>query len=349
MMRQHPLRAIAVVALIAGAAFAQEEADKKAGATTSRMRDVEEMSARPAPVIPTPQETYWGKGVLSVGAKNRCACAVEVRGGESSLSALPEEFFKRVRRRFGASADSGPGAVRFLFTLHPADAPGGGKRIEQRLATVGKEGYVLQAGMHQARPYVLVAGNSGAALWRGMATVMQLLSRKGDALVFPEVDIIDYPRMSERTLLVDVGGQGFMVGQSRWNLTQWEEFVDWMVDYKLNCLWIEFIGSGRLMGNLKIEEGEWIGFPLALKSYPQLVAKDRPIKRWDDAQGKVVADKYTAPNVTEDFVGRLIDYAQARGVKCYLFVGYDYFANQLPVVLGIPANDPRNAKGQQSL
>jgi len=147
-----------------------------------------------------------------------------------------------------------------------------------------------------------------------MATLVQLITRKGDTLMLPEVEIVDYPAMSDRAILVDVGGQGFMVGPSRWELQQWQEFVDWMVDHKFNALWIEFIGSGRLMGNLNMEAGEWIGFPLALKSYPQLVCKDRPIRRWDEAQGKVVPDTYTGPNVKKEFVAELIDYAQARGV-----------------------------------
>ena len=40
-------------------------------------------------------------------------------------------------------------------------------------------------------------------------------------------------------------------------------------------------------------------------------------------------------------------YAQARGVKCHLLVGYDYFANQLPVVLKLPANDPTNPEANK--
>jgi hypothetical protein len=120
-----------------------------------------------------------------------------------------------------------------------------------------------------------------------------------------------------------------------------------MVDQKLNGLWLEFIGSGRLMGNLNVDAGEWAGFPLALKSHPELVLKDRPIRRWDPEKKAVVPDKYTAPNVEKDFIRELIDYAQARGVECHLLIGYDYFANQLPVVLGIPHNDPSNPEANR--
>lgn len=307
-------------------AGAQEEADKHAGMTTSRMLQVAESSERISPVIPTPQETYWGKGVLSFRA-----CAVEMRGQAKSLTLLPEEFRKRLAK-LGVAAAASP-QVTVVFTLDAKDIPAGG---EKTLHGMGREAYVLKT----APSHIFVAGNSETALWHGMATAVQLISRKGNTLVFPEVEIVDYPQMAERGLLVDVGGQGFMVGPSRWALGQWEGLVDWMVDHKFNILWIEFIGSGRLMGNLNMEAGEWIGFPVALKSYPQLVAKDRPIRRWDPGQRRIVLDTYTAPNVENEFVGLLIDYAQARGIQCYLFIGYDYFANQLPVVLGIPANDP---------
>lgn len=326
---------IAAAALLASTVVhAQEEADRKAGATTSRMLEVDQAAGRQSPVIPTPQETYWGKASITLGANHRCNCTVDVRAGGNSVTALPDEFAKRLRKRFGASMQPDSHGIHFVFALKAAD---------DQLKKAGAEAYTLKASGRD----VLISGNSAEGLWHGMATLAQLISDKNGTLELPELDMLDYPQMSERTLLVDVGGQGYMVGPSRWNLAQWEEFVDWMVDHKLNNLWLEFIGSGRLMGNLKMEAGEWIGFPLALKSYPQLVEKDRPIKRWDEAQGKVVQDTYTAPNVKEDFVARLIDYAQARGVKCYLLVGYDYFANQLPVVMGIPANDPRNAKANK--
>ena len=191
-------------------------------------------------------------------------------------------------------------------------------------------------------PEVLIVGNSEQALWHGMVTAAALVSRKDGRFVFPRIEIVDYPRMQDRSLFVEMGGQGFMVGPSRWDFSQWKDFVDWMVDHKLNDVWLEFIGSGRLMGNLDMDAGQWVGFPLALQSYPRLVGRDRPDPALGRCAGKVVNDTYTIPNVTHDFVRELIDYAQARGVRCDLAIGWDYFANQLPAVLHLPANDPEN-------
>jgi hypothetical protein len=304
-------------------AHAQEEADKKPGQTTSRMLRVAEDAGRVQAIIPTPQETYWGKGTFELGNYR-----IEMKGSAKSLSLLPAELAKRVRK----TAKAGTGA-HIVFTLEPSET----------LRDLGKEAYVLKS----AGGAIQVTGKSETALWHGMATLSQSVIRKGGKLLFPEMEIVDYPLMQDRGILVDVGGQGFMAGSARWNFSQWKDFVDWMVDHKFNILWIEFIGSGRLMGNLNMDAGEWIGFPLALKSYPQLVCRNRPIRRWDAAQGKIVQDTYTAPNVEREFVGELIDYAQARGIKSYLFIGYDYFANQLPVVLGIPGNDPTNRQANK--
>src|SRR5690606_20736110 len=52
-------------------------------------------------------------------------------------------------------------------------------------------------------------------------------------------------------------------------------------------------------------------------------------------------------NVEKEFVRELIDYTQARGIKCILLIGYDYFANQIPYVLGVPANDPSHREANK--
>ena len=334
------LLSVSAVLCLAQSAPAQNKAD-----TPSGVKRIQGLEERPSPVIPTPQETYWKEGSLEIGKGDSYQLSFELPKDASPL--LESETRKRLERQFGVKP-GGDGGVRIIFTEHPADLPEGGESVVYKLSTIGREGYVLQTGnSSDGRPYVLVAGNSSDALWRGLSTLTQLVAKDGDALIIPQLDIIDYPALDDRALLVDVGGQGFMVGPSRWSFEQWKDFVDWMVDQKLNVLWLEFIGSGRLMGNLNIDAGEWAGFPLTLKSYPQLVLKDRPIRRWDGAQKAVVNDTYTAPNVEKDFVRELIDYAQARGVECHLLIGYDYFANQLPLILKIPHNDPSHPEANR--
>jgi hypothetical protein len=318
---------------------AQEEQNRPAGEATNAMVK-HQVTKVPIQVFPTPQESYVMGKVLNLGPVGAYTFTLSASGVTDGGALLATELERRLQQRFGGKAGKG-GGVKMIFALDAKNLPVDAERIGRHLATLrDREGYVLSAVNEGGQDYVLVAGKSEAALWRAFSSLAQLIEEKDGQLSLPGVELIDYPQMQQRGLLVDLGGQGFMVGQARWEFGQWKEFVDWMVDHKLNELWLEFIGSGRLMGNLDPAKGEWIGFSLPLQSYPELVARDRPIQRWDEAQQKVVADKYTSPNVRHEFVRELIDYAQVRGIKCVLLIGYDYFANMLPYTHNVPANDP---------
>jgi hypothetical protein len=175
-----------------------------------------------------------------------------------------------------------------------------------------------------------------------MSTLIQLITPGDKALSFPDVKIVDFPAFDQRALLVDLGGQGYMIGQAAYTFEQWKEYIDWMVDRKYSHIFFEIIGSGKLMGNLDMEKNEWIGYPVDLKSYPQLVCRNRPLRHWDTNKNELVQGSYTAPNVQKEFLRELIDYAKARGLNVQLLIGYDYFTKQLQPVLGIPDRAPDN-------
>lgn len=335
---------------VSSALPAQSEADRPVGEVTREM--LEQVGARrdgarkipgiPWNVVPTPQETYWSDKVFDLGPRDALRYTVEAPRGEDDLRLLGREFARRLTDRFGARKGAQSGGVRIVFSLDAGRLPVASKHVARTLQTLKdrSQGYVLKCVREGGHDSILIAGNSKAALWHGMVTLAQMVVSDQGHLKVPAVEIIDYPHFERRGLLVDIGGQGFMIGPSKWKLARWKQFIDWMVDHKMNEVWFEIIGSGRLMGNLDVEQGEWIGFPVDLKPYPQLVAKNRPFRRWDETLRRVVNDRYTAPNVEREFLHELIDYGKARGVRCSLLIGYDYFANQLPVVLGVPANDP---------
>lgn len=361
-----------IAILLPAGVFAQEEADRPVGEVTAEMQrrvvpkswvgagdeagmskaQYQPQTGVPLPhLIPLPQEVYAGDRHLSLGPLGSYALTVELAGEVARVSLLEPELRKRIERRLGgrpAAAGSVAPGPKIVFALSDWFVPAGRERLAARLATITHpEGYVISAEKTDGGDALVVLGNSERALWRALATLAQLFSVRDGELLLPAVEILDHPQLDQRALIMDIGGQGFMVGPSRWDFDQWKEFMDWMVDHKFNEIWFEIIGSGRLMGNLSMEKGEWIGFPMELPSYPQLVCRDRPIRRWDEASGKVVVDTYTAPNVRQEFLRELIDYAQARGLKAVVFVGYDYFANQLPFTLGVPANDPAHPEANK--
>ncbi|MSU49522.1 MAG: hypothetical protein EXS37_10620 [Opitutus sp.] len=334
------LRSLVLSATVIGSLNAQEEADRPVGEATGRM--IAQHGERRVPlVLPSPQEIHHGPRQFKLGPRTAFGFGVDLAGETQRPRLLPVELRKRVAARVGvAPADDGP--TRVVFALNARDLPGDVARMGRQLATLhDPEGYVIVAAPKDGPDRILVLGKSEAALWRALTTLAQLFEIRGADVVFPEVEIIDHPQMQERGLLIDIGGQGYMVGPSRWNFAQWRQFVDWMVDQKFNALWIEFIGSGRLMGNLNIEAGEWIGFPLALKTYPQLVCRDRPIRRWDEAKRQVVSDIYTAPNVEKEFCRELIEYAQAGGWAAICSSATTISPTSFPSCSACPPTTPR--------
>ena len=327
--------------------FAQEEEDRPVGDASDGMVQGH-VSPIPRQIIPAPQETYWKKGVVKFGGKNRLTCAIELAGRAAGAPLLADELGKKLSKKHAATLAPSDDGAKIIFALDAKDLPGDTALIGGRLATLKQdEGYIIDCVTINKRDHVLVLGKTVQALWRALASLVQLVGREGEDLCMPSLEIIDYPDLKRRALLTDLGGQGFMVGPARWNLGEWKDFIDWMVDYKLNEVWFEIIGSGRLMGNLNPDKGEWIGYPLDLKSYPQVVGRDRPIRRWDAEQKKIIDDTYTIPNVKKEFARELIDYAKARGIRVMLLIGHDYFSNQFPSVLGVPGNRPDNPKANK--
>ena len=320
--------------------FAQEEEDRPVGDATDSMIEGYVMPI-PRQIIPAPQETYWKRGVVRVGSKDRLTYTVELAGRAARTPLLAAELEKKLSKKFSATLSPSTDGAKIVFALEAADLPGNTAVIGKRFATLkDDEGYIIDCVRINGRDHLLVLGKTEQALWRALASLVQLVEKKGDNLHMPSLEIIDYPELKRRALLTDLGGQGFMVGVARWNFNEWKDFIDWMVDYKLNEVWLEIIGSGRLMGNLNPDKGEWIGYPVDLKSYPQVVGRDRPIRRWDEQLKEVVDDTYTMPNVKQEFARELIDYAKSRGIRVMLFIGYDYFSNQFQSVLGVPGNRP---------
>lgn len=292
-------------------------------------------------ITPTPQEVYWGNEKQIVADNGQMPCRIDVRDKNTDTALLKSEFAKRIRKNFDTDVKfTGNCGLEVVFTINPADIA---QRIDKyclNTKVLGDQGYVLCSFAENGQNKVVIYGNSKTGLLYGMVTLVQLFEIQAQSLLLPDVTIIDHPLMKDRGLLVDLGGQGYMVGPSRWDLQQWKEFVDWMVDNKFNFIHLEFIGSGQMMGNLDMKKNEWAGFPVDLKCYPNIVCKDRPIRRWDEEKQAVVDDSYTAPNVEKEFVGELIEYCKERSIKTYLFIGYDYFAKQIKVVMDLPHNDP---------
>jgi hypothetical protein len=164
-----------------------------------------------------------------------------------------------------------------------------------------------------------------------------MLHKDAGSLWIEQTDVEDWPDMENRGLIADLGGHGYLLGPARWTKKEWMNFIDWMSRNKFNVILFEIIFTGGLMGNVKVSATDWAGLPVNLEGFEDLILKNRPFKKWDAEKQEIVTLDYTAPNVEEDFIQELIDYAKFRGMKVIFFVPYNYFAGQAVYIRNIPA------------
>jgi hypothetical protein len=92
MMNDH-IGGVALLFSLAISGAVPEEPDRHPGETTSGMVKVEESGARTQPVIPIPQEMYWGKGEFDFD------WTIERRGHAASLSLISTALNQRLKKR----------------------------------------------------------------------------------------------------------------------------------------------------------------------------------------------------------------------------------------------------------
>jgi len=291
-------------------------------------------------VIPEPRETHVAGEPIAVGDSNALNVVFHYHS-ELIPELIDAEIQKRLRTTFGVSPVADRPVMTIDFFLGKDAVSTIRPKLADDMSDIGDQGYVLEV-LDGTPRRVIVGANATRGIWSAMSTVVQLIEKKDDTFYFPDVKIVDFPAFKERGLLVDLGGQGYMIGPSAFNFEQWKEYIDWMVDRKYSHIFFEIIGSGKLMGNLDMEKNQWIGYPVDLKSYPQLVCRNRPLRTWDAEKEEQVWIKYTAPNVEDEFLGELIDYAKDRGISPHLQIAQDYFTKQLQPVLGIPDRAPEH-------
>ena len=110
---------------------------------------------------------------------------------------------------------------------------------------LGQEGYRLSVKQNG----ILISANKPAGLFYGLQTLWQLMPREIDsktkvndvAWQVPTVEIIDYPRFVWRGLMFDVSRHFF-------TLKDVEDFIDLMVQYKLNLLHMHLTDDEGLAG-----------------------------------------------------------------------------------------------------
>jgi len=180
-----------------------------------------------------------------------------------------------------------------------------------RLKDVSEQGYLLKAD----RMAVTVVGKTPIGALYGAQTLLQLLrlhqGRKGYTV--PCLRILDYPSIHKRflapvmTWYAGYGRMGFCM--QLWGWEQWKWFVDWCLEHKVNGLMLCIYGY----------------YPFRFDEYPEAVLKDLEMNTWIKEVGGEMTIRYTHPNVTNEFLPRLIKYANERGIEVHCYFGLDTF------------------------
>ena len=147
------------------------------------------------------------------------------------------------------------------------------------------------------------------SLANAVSTLKQLFSRDGAGWRVGKVTIFDYPSVAIRSLSTTFAwyaGYGRIGFDSQlWGFEEWKEFLNIASDFKINQL------------NLCMY-GYW---PFAFPEYPETCLKDIPLKVWNPESRHYIDILYTHPNLANEFLSRLIEYAHLLSIRIFTYNG----------------------------
>jgi hypothetical protein len=180
-----------------------------------------------------------------------------------------------------------------------------------RLEDISDQGYLLKVN----RNGVTIVGKAPIGTLYGAQTLIQLLRRRqsGREYTIPCLEILDYPSTEKRFLapaMAWYAGYGRIgLSMQLWGWEQWKWFIDWCLEHKVNGLNLCIYGY----------------YPFRFDEYPETVLKDVAVNTWVKEVGDEMAVRYTHPNVENEFLPRLIGYANERGIEVYCYFGLNTF------------------------
>ncbi len=178
-----------------------------------------------------------------------------------------------------------------------------------------EQGYVLDVNETGGR----IEAQTRAGLVNAFTTLKSLIqeheARTGgdDGLRLPMGRIVDHPSIPVRAVAptfswyAGYGRIGF--DMQLWGFEEWEQFLHQCLDQKINQL------------NM-VMYGYW---PFRFPEYPETVFEDIPVQMWNAENGRFLAVKYSHPNVTDEYLPRLLELAHKFGVKILAYVGLNSY------------------------
>jgi hypothetical protein len=170
-------------------------------------------------------------------------------------------------------------------------------------------GYALQLEKGSCR----IEFSTAESLANALSTLKQLFTRGAGGVSAGDVTIYDYPSLSLRSLSTTFAwyaGYGRIGFDSQlWGFEEWKQFLDIASDFKLNQL------------NMCMY-GYW---PFEFPEYPDTCLRNIPMKVWNPESRNWVQILYTHPNLADEFLPRLIEYAHALSIRIFTYIGLNSY------------------------
>jgi hypothetical protein len=220
------------------------------------------------------------------------------------------DFFQRRGFRHLKTAEVAPAVAARLTILldRPPTATVAGGEDRGAAQRPRPQGYVLRTRYEPGAQGGVVAdvtGGDDAGTLYGVYTFLKTLRPTPQGVAVREVRIADQPALSARGISPQwawyIGDRG-PYDAALWGLDRWKTTLDLMTEYRLNVLALCTYGK----------------FPFPLERYRSRCAVDLPFEVWSPQQGRHTI-RWTHPAYTHDFLGELVEYAHARGIRVLIY------------------------------
>ena len=157
-------------------------------------------------------------------------------------------------------------------------------------------------------------------LVNGLSTLKQRFRPDADRYYLEAAYIKDWPTIEQRSVSNTFGwyaGYGRLgFAMQLWGYDQWVEYLNICSDFKINqfnmCMY-----------------GYW---PFELDEYPETVLKNYRMKVWNKESKNWITVEYLHPNLSEEFLSKLIAYGHKLGVSFFAYVGLNSYNGGYPSI-----------------
>lgn len=152
-----------------------------------------------------------------------------------------------------------------------------------------------------------------AGFVNAVTTLKQLLVKREAGYSLPLCIITDWPTVEHRAVAgtfswyAGYGRMGF--DMQLWGYKEWAEYINVCLDHKINQI------------NM-VMYGYW---PFELEEYPETVFKNVPIKIWNKENRRWLTVRYSHPNVEDNYLKDLINFAHSFDFKLFAYVGLNSY------------------------